>query len=202
MVTVKLLKGKEARQYFNDLASFRLEYFREYPYLYEGSLEYEKKYLESYFNNENSILLVALDNNKIIALSTAIPLLSEYNILEGVKETFSNMCLKLEDFYYFGEIIVLPEYRKKGIASLLYNKQEEYAKTLGYRGVCLLVVLREQDHVLKPIDYEDSDQIWIHLGYRKTSAYSYFEWPTIQPCGGSQNMSNKMVWWTKMLDNE
>ncbi|MCL5780740.1 MAG: GNAT family N-acetyltransferase [Firmicutes bacterium] len=199
MLEILFLKGKEAEQHVNELAMLRIKYFREYPYLYDGNLEYERLYLGSYINNEKAILVLAKDCDKIIGLSTAIPLVSDYHILEGAADIFSNSGLKPDEFYYFGEIIILPEYRGRGIASLIFKQQEEYARSLGYKGVCFLVVIREGDHPLKPKDYEEPDAKWMHMGYEKTNTYTYFEWPTIQPSRETENVNNKMVYWIKKL---
>ena len=40
--------GAEIRDYFEDLTQLRMTVFKEFPYLYEGSLEYELEYLETY----------------------------------------------------------------------------------------------------------------------------------------------------------
>ena len=43
-----LLKDKEIASYRDEIAKLRIEIFRDFPYLYDGDFEYEKKYLKVY----------------------------------------------------------------------------------------------------------------------------------------------------------
>lgn len=56
-------QGAEARSFINELATLRLKVFSEFPYLYKGSLDYEKKYLETYFSAKNSFILLVKDKS-------------------------------------------------------------------------------------------------------------------------------------------
>lgn len=78
------LKGEEGRRYLNELARLRLEVFREFPYLYEGDFDYERKYLSRYFNCEDSLIVFALnDNEKAVGMSSCLPLMSEEEDFRG-----------------------------------------------------------------------------------------------------------------------
>ncbi len=44
----QVLQKEELAACIDDLADLRISVFREYPYLYDGNLEYEKKYLKQY----------------------------------------------------------------------------------------------------------------------------------------------------------
>jgi hypothetical protein len=59
-MSMEILKvqGHQARIYQNDLANLRLQVFFDYPYLYEVTLEYEKKYLETYFQAQYSFVVI------------------------------------------------------------------------------------------------------------------------------------------------
>jgi len=43
--------------------------FKNFPYLYEGSIEYEKQYLDTYFESSNNIILLIFDKDKVVGLS-------------------------------------------------------------------------------------------------------------------------------------
>jgi hypothetical protein len=45
---IKILKSTEAREYLQAIAWLRITVFQEWPYLYQGSLEYERTYLENF----------------------------------------------------------------------------------------------------------------------------------------------------------
>ena len=38
---MEIIRGPEIENYIDRLGRFRIEIFREYPYLYNGSIEYE-----------------------------------------------------------------------------------------------------------------------------------------------------------------
>ena len=197
MFELEKLNGEATEKYIKDLALFRIDNFRKYPYLYDGNMVYEKKYLQSFSKNNNSLIYVAKINNEIVGISTAVPLESEYEIVKGTGRKFTEVGLDVKDFYYFGEIIIRTEYRGKGIAAYIFKIQEEDAKKKGYKGSCFLVVDRKKDHPLKPKDYIEPDGMWSHMGYRKTDISMDFEWPTIQVDSVSKVMKNTMVYWIK-----
>jgi hypothetical protein len=93
-------------------AWFRLNDFKEFPYLYDGILDHEKENFQKYMDNEQSLLIVAKDDAKVIAVSTGIPFDSPFMGKVGA-EAFLKNGLNAKDFYYFGETIILPEYRGK-----------------------------------------------------------------------------------------
>lgn len=74
------LKPSDASDYLETLARFRIKYFREYPYLYDGSMDYEAGYIESFRDNDKAILLIAKDGDKVVGVSTAMPLVSDSEI--------------------------------------------------------------------------------------------------------------------------
>jgi hypothetical protein len=49
-IQIKILTGHDAElaARMNDVARLRITVFREFPYLYDGNFDYEKKYLASY----------------------------------------------------------------------------------------------------------------------------------------------------------
>ena len=58
---IKALSGKEILPYLDDLAKLRIEVFREYPYLYDGSIEYELQYLKMLREATRGVLVAALE---------------------------------------------------------------------------------------------------------------------------------------------
>lgn len=198
MAQMVILKGTEIKNYSDELAKMRLEYFKEYPYLYRGDLENERKNFRNLADNWRSILLIALEGQEIAAVSTATPLDSGY--VDVPQDIFRNMGFINQDLYYFGEIIVHQKFRGIGLASQIFKEQEDFAGILGYQAVCFLAVEREQNHPLKPVDYQENDSIWEHLGYQKTNKEVFLEWPTAQSNGTVENTKNKLVFWIKVIN--
>ena len=73
-VVIEALRGEAARAVLPAVAALRIEVFREYPYLYEGSRDYEERYLAPYATGR-SVIVVARDGDDVVGASTALPLL-------------------------------------------------------------------------------------------------------------------------------
>jgi len=73
-ISLQAFTGEEAKKYTKQIANIRITMFKEFPYLYEGSLEGEEEYLNIYFSSTNSIVLLVLDGDKVVGFSNSIPL--------------------------------------------------------------------------------------------------------------------------------
>lgn len=193
-LTVKRFKGKQILDYIEQLAALRMKVFREYPYLYEGNYEYEMKYLNTYATSEEAILVVAQDNDKIIGLSTAIPLQFE---MPETQKPFLDLHLPIEQFFYLGESVLLPEYRGSGIYRQYFQEREAAALSFGCKITTFCGVVRDEHDSRRPRDYVPLDNIWRHFGYEKhPELCSYYEW---QEIGASQRTQKPMIYWIKNL---
>lgn len=104
--------GSAAKPYIPELATLRMTIFRDFPYLYEGDLAYEEKYLSSYMASPDSFLAVVFDGDKVVGATTAIPLLQETG---EFKKPFLEHGYDLTKIFYFGESLLYPQYRGQGI---------------------------------------------------------------------------------------
>ena len=108
-----------------ELATLRINVFREYPYLYDGSLEYEKNYLSQYLSTKNSALVIVKDAERIIGAVTGIPLNETFS---DCKDFFIENKIPMEGIFYLGEITLLKEYRGQGIGARMYELFEEFVR--------------------------------------------------------------------------
>lgn len=104
-------KGKEILTVADDFAQLRISVFREFPYLYDGSVEYEKEYIQTYSNAKDALLFAVYKNAQMIGATTCIPLKEE---TEEVKEPFIKAGFDVDTIFYFGESLILKEYRGLG----------------------------------------------------------------------------------------
>lgn len=109
---IRVFSGLEAQQYFDDIANMRITLFKEFPYLYQGSIAYEEEYLETYFKSPNATILLVFDNNKVVGFSNSIPLAEES---DAMKAPFIAKGLDLNNYLYIGEVMLYSEYRGQGI---------------------------------------------------------------------------------------
>lgn len=187
--------GAAIASVFDDLAQLRIAVFKAFPYLYEGSIDYEKEYLKVYAESENAFLFAVYDGNKMVGATTCIPLTDE---TPEVQEPFINAGIELESVFYFGESILLPEYRGLGLGHRFFDERETHARSFDTCKITSFCsVVREENHPLKPSDYQPLDKFWIKRGYQKEPLLkSNFEWLDI---GESQPTQKEMIYWTKQL---
>lgn len=189
--------NKDIEKYIDLIAQWRIEYFREFPYLYQGNLDYERKYLRHYALDPKATVIVARHQNEILAAVTGIPLSSETSIIADLKHLHKDV--SLDEYYYLGEIIIPPRFRRIGLMRSLCEKQELIVKEWGFSKMCLLTVDREKDHPLAPANYKSSDDKFAHLGYHKTNMTIELHWSTIQADDSVKDKENPLVMWVKSL---
>ena len=56
------LTGDEIAPYVDDLAALRIRVFRDFPYLYDGDVGYERDYLATYVNAPRSLAFMVYDD--------------------------------------------------------------------------------------------------------------------------------------------
>ncbi len=193
MEVIRLI-GKEARCYVNELAELRLKVFYDYPYLYEGNLEYEKKYLETYFKAEHSIIVLLKDHDKIVGATTGIWAHEEE---EHFREPFRTWGLNPEEVFYFGESVLLREYRGQGHGKVFFQERERYARTLPFiKHLSFCGVVRE-NHPLEPQGYKPLDRFWESQGFKKAQGLvTEYHW---KDRGDEQETNKKMQYWIKEI---
>lgn len=191
---ISRLKGTEILPYINDLAQLRMSVFSEYPYLYEGNLDYEIKYLKTYMDSPHSIMIVVSDLHKIVGASTAIPL--KFETFE-FQQPFITLNMDINDIFYFGESVLDKHHRGKGIYRYFFHEREMAAKNYGCHTAAFCAVEREENDPRRPADYVPLDTIWKHFGYEKhPEITTTFDWKEL---GEAQQSPKPMTFWLKKL---
>lgn len=186
--------GEEIQNYIVDIAALRLEVFKDFPYLYDGNVEDEHKYLERYSLSKNSLVLLAFDNDDIVGASTALPL--QYVDL-GFKKPFENSSYNISDIFYFGESVLLPQYRGNGIGNKFFQEREKFALSLGYNSFVFCAVNRGQNHSLKPNNYRDLGKWWSRIGYQPMTYFvCNYSWKEVN---SEKEVMNSLTFWQKGL---
>jgi GNAT superfamily N-acetyltransferase len=166
-VTIKRFTGQdpELKRYMSDLARLRIEVFRDFPYLYDGSYEYEERYLTTYTDSPESVIVLVLDGNKVVGASTGIPM--EHETTEFQK-LFIEHGYDVKKLFYCAESVLLKDYRGRGIYPRFFQEREGHARSLGrFDWSCFCAVQRPENHPRRPADYVPLDRIWTKFGYTK-----------------------------------
>ncbi|MES2520902.1 MAG: GNAT family N-acetyltransferase [Bacteroidota bacterium] len=191
----KIYRGKDIETVFESLAQLRITVFKDYPYLYEGTLEYEKEYLKIYARSARSFLFAVFDNDKMVGATTCIPLVDE---TDEVKKPFLEVGLDIDKIFYFGESILLAQYRGLGLGNRFFDERENHARSFGeFEITCFCAVQRPDNYPLKPEDYRPLDEFWQKRGYQRQGILqSQFDWLDINE---SVSTSKPMIYWTKNI---
>lgn len=157
--------GSQINDIASDFAQLRITVFKEFPYLYNGSLEYEMEYIQVYSQSEKAMIFGIYDGDQLIGATTCTPLSFETN---AVQLPFKKQQLDIDSIFYFGESILLPEYRGKGFGHLFFDERERHVQSFGtYKTTCFCAVNRPDDHPLRPENYHPNDTFWLKRGYQK-----------------------------------
>lgn len=189
---MEVLKGNEIKNYIDELGRFRIEIFKEFPYLYEGNMEYERKYLSRYTESSESILILMKDTRGLIGACTGIPLQDEDT--EFVRP-FQK--IDIEEIFYIGEVMVRAGSRGKGLGTELLSKMLDLITRSRFKTVCFYTVDRRINHPLRPYNYKSSERLWKRFGFvMDPEKLVHFRWKDL---GNSTETDKPMNVWIKRL---
>ncbi len=174
-VTLKAFRGPELEPWIDPLGDVRIRVFREFPYLYEGSLDYERDYLKTYVESERSLVVLAFEGDRVVGATTCLPLADEG---PEFQKPFADQGYDIDSICYFGESILLPEFRGRGIGSSFFQVREAHAQSMtGFKHTTFCAVDRPEDHPLRPSSYTPLDPFWTKQGYeRRPELKAHFTW--------------------------
>lgn len=191
LVEIQLLKGPEEIQPFiPDIAQLRMTVFHEWPYLYEGSSEEEEAYLTHFAACPHSVVGLARHGDKIVGATTAQPLKHAHSEFRAPFETQS---IPLDDLFYFGESVLLAEYRGSGIGNRFFDLREQAAREWGADKTAFCAVQRPDKHPARPSDYRPLDGFWIKRGYTpRPDLVCHYKWTDV---GQDEESEKPLMFW-------
>ncbi|MEO0328415.1 MAG: GNAT family N-acetyltransferase [Pseudomonadota bacterium] len=194
-IEVEPLTGPAFQSAIDDLAQLRIRIFRDWPYLYDGDLAYEEKYLSRFVEAPRAFLAVAKYKGRIVGAATATPLSVE---TDEFKEPFLTAGYDLGKIFYFAESLLLPEYRGKGIGHRFFDLREAHAGSFGeYEHSVFCGVIRPENHAARPLDYRPLDGFWKKRGYsRLDGIVTSFPWKDV---GETIETEKQMQFWIRSL---
>ncbi|PSQ94455.1 MAG: GNAT family N-acetyltransferase [Proteobacteria bacterium SW_6_67_9] len=187
--------GADIERHVPQLAQLRMTVFRDWPYLYEGDLDYEAKYLQWYINTPRSFALLVYDGDALVGATTAMPLADE---AAAMQRPFRDAGFDVERVFYNAESILLPAYRGRGLYRRFFDEREAHARRFGeYDWITHCVVQRPQDHPMRPADYTPLDDIWRHFGYEpRADLIAVYPWRDV---GDTEETQKPLMFWIKRL---
>lgn len=193
-IGIETLEGVGLVAALEAAARLRIDVFRSFPYLYEGSLAYEHDYLSKFSSAAGAILVVARDGDGIVGAATACPLEAEH---EAFKAPLRDAGLDLSGIYYCAESVLLPQYRGQGIGHAFFDAREAKARALGFHRIAFCGVVRPYDHPLRPAGFRPLDPFWRKRGYAPVDgAVARFSWRDV---GEADQTEKPLQFWMRDL---
>jgi GNAT superfamily N-acetyltransferase len=194
-ITVERLTGTAMANALPALARLRIAVFRDWPYLYNGTLAYEENYLREFAASEGAVIVAARDGDEIIGVATGAPM--AHHAAEFA-EPFRTAGYDVDRIFYFGESVLLSRFRGQGIGHKFFDEREAHARALGGFGhTAFCGVMRAEDHPLRPASYFALDPFWTKRGYVKLDGViAHFAWTDV---GQDEKTDKPMQFWIKPL---
>jgi GNAT superfamily N-acetyltransferase len=186
--------GPAVSAYLPAVAALRIEVFRDWPYLYDGTLAYEQAYLAGYAASDRNLVVIAFDGDRVVGAATAMPLLLHS---DEVIAPLVAAGLDPARVFYFGESVLLPAYRGQGVGHRFFDEREGFARAGGFATAAFCAVDRPLDHPRRPQPYEGHDRFWTKRGFvRRPDIVGEMAWRDV---GCDDESAKPMVFWLKRL---
>ncbi len=191
---VEAITGAAVAQYLAALAVLRIEVFREWPYLYDGDVAYEERYLAPYATTADALVAIAWAGDELVGAATALPLTAHS---DEVVPPLAAAGYDPATVYYFGESVLRRDFRGRGLGHRFFDEREAFARARGYQTAAFCAVDRPADHPRRPADYVPLDRFWGKRGFvRRPDIVGQFAWKDLD---AEAETAKPMVFWTKAL---
>ena len=193
-VRIETFAGAAMAPYFADLARLRTIVFRGWPYLYDGKPDTDGAY-NHYADSARAGMVVAFDGDVAVGCSTCQPLADED---ANITAPFSEHGLPVERYFYFGESVLLPQYRDQGVGVAFCAEREAHARRVSDAGsACFCAVRRASGDPRRPADARPLDAFWRKRGYAPLPGIACtMAWREV---GGQGKATNTLDFWAKAL---
>lgn len=194
MIDTRVLTGAALDAALDDVAALRITVFRDWPYLYDGDLDYERRYMESYRNSDGAVLVGAFDGPRLIGAATGTPMKDH---ADDFAAAFAGTGINLDTVFYCAESVLLADYRGRGIGHRFFDLREDHARTLGFSHAAFCGVIRPEDHPQRPATYRPLDAFWRKRGYGPLAGViAEFRWKDVDQ---AEETAKRLQFWMREL---
>lgn len=198
-VRIECLTGARIAQVLGEVARLRIAVFREWPYLYDGSLAYERDYLAAFAREPDAVVVAALHEDEIVGAATAAPLGGHSAAFVPL---FAAKGFDPARVFYLGESVLLPQWRGHGLGHRFFDGREAHARVCRTAGqpfthTAFCGVVRDPQDRRKPPGYHPLDAFWATRGYAKVDGLvGSYDWLEISE---ARETPHQMQFWMKAL---
>jgi GNAT superfamily N-acetyltransferase len=194
-ITLHTLSGAAILPHLQTIAALRIAVFRDWPYLYDGDLAYEREYLRVYAASSRSIVVLACDGERVVGASTGLPLAEDDAAFQAPLLAHG---FDVGQVFYCGESVLLPEYRGRGIGHAFFDAREAHARRLGgFAWTAFAAVDRAPDDPRKPAGHRGNEAFWHKRGYvRQPGMTMQLHWNEV----GVGEIAHALTFWLRPLE--
>ncbi len=197
MIRISTFTGAAVQAHLEAVAALRIAVFAEWPYLYAGDADYERHYLATYAQAQSSLFVLAFDGERVVGASTAVALRDE---TAAIQAPFLAQSVNVDEVFYFGESVLLPEYRGRGLGHRFFDEREARAQRLGLVLTAFCCVERATDDPRRPAGYRGNDAFWRKRGYAPhENLRCILDWPEI---GDALSRPHALQFWSRNWEAE
>ena len=179
------LTGADQAPYLDAVAQLRATVFAEWPYLYAAPAG------ASFTPTPGTALVLALDGDRAVGAATCQP-------MEEASAPVRAAGLDPATHCYFGESVLLPEYRGRGAGVRFFAAREAQARAMGLTHAAFCAVVRNPNDPRQPPGYQPLDNFWRRRGYTPQPGISaIMHWP--EPVDGGRATPHSLAFWTRAL---
>ena len=196
-LTLRRLHGAALAPWLEAVAALRIAVFRDWPYLYDGDLAYEREYLEAYLASPRSVVVLALAGDAVVGASTGLPLAED---AAAFRAPFEARGIDPATVFYFGESVLLPAWRGRGIGHAFFDHREDHARGLdGMTLAAFAAVDRAADDPRRPPGHRGNEAFWTGRGYvRQPGMTMALPWREV----GVGEVDHALTFWTRPLHGD
>jgi GNAT superfamily N-acetyltransferase len=188
------LRGDALHPFLPSLARLRITVFRDFPYLYEGDEAYESRYMRAYADGVGAAIIVAFDEETPVGAATCEPMAVTH---ADIRDAFIRARRDLGAYCYFGESVLLRDYRGQGAGVRFFELREAHARSLGLRRTTFCAVRRDESDPRRPADYMPLNGFWHNRGYRRSDGLSCtMNW---RETGATAETPHTLDFWERVL---
>jgi GNAT superfamily N-acetyltransferase len=194
-LTFETLSGAALTARLDTLAGLRTKVFSDWPYLYDSDPGYETRYLAVLAASPGALVVAASTaEGEAVGMATCQP---GRESSASLRASWQVAGLDVDRLCYFGESVLLREYRGQGAGVRFFIEREAHARRLGLSIAAFCSVVRNENDPRRPGDYTPLDDFWHKRGYTpRPDISTVMHWREV---GDTRETPHVLSFWIKQL---
>src|ERR1700722_3489588 len=145
--------GQEITPYVQEITDLALTVYRDYPYLYEGTVDEYYPAIEHYTHSSDGIACLFFNNNQLVGAAIGMPM-NEMRDKYKLPLVNARPEENFDQLFYLGELLLLKEYRGQGLGKQMYLEFENTVRELAFTKICFCKIDESEQNPLAPENYK------------------------------------------------